>query len=57
VLQAAGDLGLGLRGLMPSPLRGPAGNVEFLAWWDVGETEMAADVAIATCMAETEAGG
>ncbi len=26
-------LGLGLRGLMVSPLRGPAGNVEFLGWW------------------------
>lgn len=24
---------LSLRGLMVSPLRGPAGNVEFLAWW------------------------
>jgi 23S rRNA (cytidine1920-2'-O)/16S rRNA (cytidine1409-2'-O)-methyltransferase len=26
-------LGLGLRGLMVSPLMGPAGNVEFLGWW------------------------
>lgn len=26
---------LGLRGLMRSPLLGPAGNVEFLAWWQV----------------------
>jgi len=26
-------LGLGLRGLMVSPLLGPAGNVEFLGWW------------------------
>ena len=26
-------LGLGLRGLMVSPLIGPAGNVEFLGWW------------------------
>jgi len=26
------DLGLALRGLMPSPIRGPAGNIEFLLW-------------------------
>ena len=25
--------GLEWRGICPSPLRGPAGNVEFLAWW------------------------
>jgi len=30
------ELGLGLRGLMVSPLRGPAGNVEFLGWWVLG---------------------
>jgi 23S rRNA (cytidine1920-2'-O)/16S rRNA (cytidine1409-2'-O)-methyltransferase len=29
-------LGLVLRGLMVSPLRGPAGNVEFLGWWTLG---------------------
>lgn len=29
-------LGLGLRGLMVSPLLGPAGNVEFLGWWGLG---------------------
>jgi len=29
-------LGLGLRGLLVSPLRGPAGNVEFLGWWILG---------------------
>ncbi len=29
-------LGLGLRGLMVSPLLGPAGNVEFLGWWLLG---------------------
>lgn len=31
------ELGLGLRGLMRSPLLGPAGNVEFLGWWQLGE--------------------
>lgn len=36
VLRQAGHLGLGVRGLMPSPLQGPAGNVEFLAWWHQG---------------------
>ncbi len=29
-------LGLSLRGLMVSPLLGPAGNVEFLGWWELG---------------------
>jgi len=32
-LGSAARLELQLRGLMPSPLRGPAGNIEFLAWW------------------------
>jgi 23S rRNA (cytidine1920-2'-O)/16S rRNA (cytidine1409-2'-O)-methyltransferase len=33
VARAAADLGLALRGLMVSPLLGPAGNREFLGWW------------------------
>ncbi len=36
VLASLRELGLGLRGLMISPLRGPAGNVEFLGWWQLG---------------------
>jgi 23S rRNA (cytidine1920-2'-O)/16S rRNA (cytidine1409-2'-O)-methyltransferase len=36
-LNPAAELGLGLHGLMPSPLRGPAGNVEFLACWTWGD--------------------
>jgi predicted rRNA methylase YqxC with S4 and FtsJ domains len=28
-----GTLGLEWLGLCESPLKGPAGNVEFLAWW------------------------
>jgi 23S rRNA (cytidine1920-2'-O)/16S rRNA (cytidine1409-2'-O)-methyltransferase len=32
---AAGQ-GMGLRGLIRSPITGPAGNVEFLAWWAPG---------------------
>ncbi len=33
VTRAAASLGLTLRGLMVSPLLGPAGNREFLGWW------------------------
>ncbi len=36
VCAALAELGLGLRGLMVSPLLGPAGNVEFLGWWQPG---------------------
>ncbi|MCS7282307.1 MAG: TlyA family RNA methyltransferase [Anaerolineae bacterium] len=34
VAQAAEMLGLVLRGMMVSPLLGPAGNREFLGWWE-----------------------
>lgn len=33
VLEHATGLGLRLRGLVPSPLRGADGNIEFFAWW------------------------
>ncbi|HDQ73480.1 MAG TPA: TlyA family RNA methyltransferase [Chloroflexi bacterium] len=57
VLQSAAQLELGLRGLMPSPLQGPAGNVEFLGWWTwdvepLSERELA-DV-VTTCLREVE---
>jgi len=52
VLSIAGELGLGLRGLMPSPLRGPAGNVEFLAWWQLGGEGVDLDAAVAACLKE-----
>ncbi|MEE9617952.1 MAG: TlyA family RNA methyltransferase [Anaerolineae bacterium] len=52
VLGIAAGLDLGLCGLMPSPLRGPAGNVEFLAWWGFGAGGLEAETAIAACMAE-----
>ncbi len=59
VLVTAAELGLTLCGLMPSPLRGPAGNVEFLGWWKLGGAEpMAgggAEAAIAACVREVEA--
>ena len=53
----ATELGLGLRGLMPSPLRGPAGNVEFLGWWGLGATGLEAAAAIAACLQECGEGG
>lgn len=40
-LAALADLELGLRGVMASPLRGPAGNVEFLGWWQLGAVDAA----------------
>ncbi len=54
VLNEADRLGLGLRGLTPSPLRGPAGNVEFLAWWHPGPDSVDRRVAIAECLAEVD---
>ncbi|RPI99677.1 MAG: TlyA family RNA methyltransferase, partial [Chloroflexi bacterium] len=36
VLSAAQAEGYTPRGLIPSPLKGPAGNIEFLAWFSVG---------------------
>jgi 23S rRNA (cytidine1920-2'-O)/16S rRNA (cytidine1409-2'-O)-methyltransferase len=57
IVAAAAELGLGLRGLMASPLRGPAGNVEFLGWWRLGPEELGAEVAIAACLAGKGAEG
>jgi 23S rRNA (cytidine1920-2'-O)/16S rRNA (cytidine1409-2'-O)-methyltransferase len=37
VLGSAQDQGLGVRGLLRSPLLGPKGNVEFLVWLDPAE--------------------
>jgi 23S rRNA (cytidine1920-2'-O)/16S rRNA (cytidine1409-2'-O)-methyltransferase len=54
VLRVAAELGLGLRGLMPSPLRGPAGNVEYLAWWKVRADAVDEDSAIAACLSEPD---
>jgi 23S rRNA (cytidine1920-2'-O)/16S rRNA (cytidine1409-2'-O)-methyltransferase len=36
VADAALGIGLAPRGVMPSPVRGPAGNVEFLLWTSLG---------------------
>lgn len=54
VLSAAAELGLDLRGLMPSPLRGPAGNVEFLAWWQSGVDGVDHQSVITLCLAEVD---
>jgi 23S rRNA (cytidine1920-2'-O)/16S rRNA (cytidine1409-2'-O)-methyltransferase len=57
VLGVAAGLDLGLRGLMPSPLRGPAGNAEFLGWWRLGGGGLDTQAAIAACVTEMGAEG
>jgi 23S rRNA (cytidine1920-2'-O)/16S rRNA (cytidine1409-2'-O)-methyltransferase len=51
VLAAAESDGLGAAGLIPSPLKGPAGNIEFLAYLKpgshLGETRNLIDAALA----------
>ena len=49
------ELGLGLRGLMVSPLQGPAGNIEFLGWWRLGATEVERAAWIERAMQESAA--
>jgi len=44
------EQGLVLRGLTPSPLRGPAGNVEFLAWLSRLGSSLDLETAIADCL-------
>ena len=47
VLDFARGLGFGVRGLLRSPVLGPKGNVEFLAWLgvgDAGQTDYATQV-------------
>jgi len=49
---AAGQ-GMGLQGLLRSPITGPAGNVEFLAWWAPGRPERGERaVLIDACLAQ-----
>lgn len=52
VLREAADVGLGLQGLMPSPLQGPAGNVEFFAWWNQENDSVDQHSAVARCLEE-----
>ncbi len=50
VLSSAAGLGLGLGGLIPSPLLGPAGNREFLAGWTVGEQGLEVAAQVIDCL-------
>lgn len=52
VIKAVGDLGLSLHGLTASPIRGPEGNIEFLAVWYRGETGEPDPSLIAAVVAE-----
>jgi len=52
VLRAADGMRLRLRGLIPSPLRGPAGNVEFLAWWRLDGQAIDLQAAITDCLSD-----
>jgi 23S rRNA (cytidine1920-2'-O)/16S rRNA (cytidine1409-2'-O)-methyltransferase len=53
VTESLAGLGLGLRGLMVSPLQGPAGNIEFLGWWRLGATEVERAAWIARALQES----
>lgn len=46
VLGFAAELGIGPRGLARSPITGPAGNVEFLAWLQAGGAPLDLEAAI-----------
>jgi len=46
VLTFAQNQGLGLQGLIKSPLLGPKGNAEFLAWLSLSKGSLAVDAAI-----------
>ncbi len=54
VAKVAQDLGLRIVGLIPSPLKGPAGNVEFLVHLGKGRSETGNDIeeVIAECLRE-----
>jgi 23S rRNA (cytidine1920-2'-O)/16S rRNA (cytidine1409-2'-O)-methyltransferase len=53
----AGDRGLGLMGLIRSPITGPAGNVEFLAHWVPGQTSAAERSTLLAACLEQEGDG
>jgi len=52
LVEAAGSAGAGLHGVMPSPLLGPAGNVEFLVHLARGEPDDSVDLDAAVREAE-----
>ena len=52
VVAAAPASGFGVRGLTPSPIRGPAGNIEFLAWLAPPAAAPDPDTLVAACLAQ-----
>jgi 23S rRNA (cytidine1920-2'-O)/16S rRNA (cytidine1409-2'-O)-methyltransferase len=59
VLLWAEEHGLAVRGLMASPLKGPAGNVEFLAhlvYQEPGDSRVDIEVVVNHCLGELERG-
>jgi 23S rRNA (cytidine1920-2'-O)/16S rRNA (cytidine1409-2'-O)-methyltransferase len=42
--------GLAIQGLIRSPITGPAGNVEFLAWWSAGAAGLDGNSLVDACM-------
>jgi 23S rRNA (cytidine1920-2'-O)/16S rRNA (cytidine1409-2'-O)-methyltransferase len=52
VLQFASTQGLELRGLMASPVAGPKGNAEFLAWFAPGEDRLDRQAAVDAALQE-----
>jgi len=52
VVRAARSCGVGIRGVMASPLPGPAGNVEFLLWGVLGALDFDLDDALEAALAE-----
>ncbi len=62
VVSAAAEQGAGLAGLVPSPITGSAGNVEFVAWLRRGcpsipDSDRAIEVAVSHAMAGIEGEG
>jgi len=55
ILEFASGQGLAVRGLIPSPLVGPKGNVEFLAWFGVGDQAIDRDTRIEAALREVAA--
>ena len=53
-VSAMAELGLGLQGLMASPLLGPAGNVEFLGWWQLGLPARGSEGALMGALEESD---
>jgi 23S rRNA (cytidine1920-2'-O)/16S rRNA (cytidine1409-2'-O)-methyltransferase len=54
VVEAAAEHGLALKGLTKSPLKGPAGNVEFLGYFALGAKGMDVEKAINEAMKSSE---